>query len=295
MHQSVLLNEVLDLLKIKKDGRYLDGTLGLGGHAEGILRKLGPRGRLLGLDVDPDNLRQAEDRLQPFGDQTITRQVNFRGLQEVLRDVGWENLDGMIFDLGVSSTQLDDPERGFSFRQSGPLDMRLDPDLPETALDVLRHIDEETLTGTLREFGENRDARRISRYLLHDVSHGRMKTTGDLAGFCERVIRRRGKVHPATRVFLALRCLVNNEIEVLREILRTAPLYLGPGGRLAIISFHSLEDREVKTTFRNLAQQGLSNRAYGLVTRKPVVPDETEMRDNPRSRSARLRVLERKT
>ena len=293
LHQPVLLQEVLDLLQIKEGGRYVDGTLGLGGHAEGILRKLGSNGTLLGIDVDPDNLKQAKDRLQPFEDQTITRRVNFRGLQGILQELGWETVHGMVFDLGVSSTQLGAPLRGFSFQRKGPLDMRLDPDSKETAQTLLRKIEERELSAMLWEFGEKRNARRISRYLLNDIQSGRIQNTEDLAKFCERVIGRYGKVHPATRVFLALRCLVNKEIETLQEMLRVAPPLLSVGGRIAVISFHSLEDKQVKSQFRFLAKLESGPYRYSLVTKKPIRPTIQEQEENPRSRSAKLRVLER--
>lgn len=293
MHRSVLLAEVLDLLRIKPDGRYVDGTLGMAGHAEAILRSLGSAGRLLGLDVDPESLKAAQGRLQPFEDRTVTRRVNFRGLQEVLRELRWDEVDGMLFDLGISSVQLGDPARGLSFQEEGPLDMRLDPTLAETAASLLARIDEEQLAAALREFGEARHAKRISRYLIHDIKSGRIQSTRDLAGFCERVVGRRGKAHPATRVFLALRALVNEELEALRDLLRTAPALLAPGGRLAVISFHSLEDRAVKTAFKERAQTPDGERRYRIVTRKPIVPGPSEQRENPRARSAKLRVLER--
>ncbi len=272
----------------------MDGTLGLGGHAEAVLKKLGPQGRLLGLDVDSAALQMAKNRLQPSGDQTITRQVNFRGLQGVLDELGWHEVDGMLFDLGVSSLQLDDPTRGFSFQSDGPLDMRLDPRSSETALSILQTIQEKELMDRLTVFGEGRNAKRVSRYLLSDVAEGKMKTTRDLASFCERVLGRRGKAHPATRLFLALRTLVNKELDVLSDLLQVAPRYLAVGGRLVIISFHSLEDRMVKERFKALAQECLDEKRFSLVTKKPVGPSEEERAPNPRSRSAKLRVLERK-
>jgi 16S rRNA (cytosine1402-N4)-methyltransferase len=293
MHQPVLITEVLDLLAIKPNGRYVDGTLGLGGHAEAIVKKLSDKGRLLGMDVDPENLSLAKNRLQLLGDQTLTRRANFRGLQGVLQEIGWNEVDGVLVDLGVSSTQLDEGRRGMSFQSEAPLDMRLDPTSPETALSILESIDEKHLADVFYEFGERRQAKRISRYLLSDVQQGKIKTTTDLAGFCERVLGWHGKVHPATRVFLALRCLVNKELDVLKEFLVAAPETLSVGGRLAVISFHSLEDRAVKERFRALAQHLEGGKRFSILTKKPVGPTEEERHSNPRSRSAKLRVLER--
>ncbi len=247
------------------------------------------------MDVDSTALQMAKNRLQPSGDQTITRQVNFRGLQGVLDELGWREVDGMLFDLGVSSLQLDDPTRGFSFQSDGPLDMRLDPRGNQTALSVLQTIQEKELIDRLTQFGEGRNARRVSRYLLSDVAQGRIQTTRDLASFCERVIGRRGKGHPATRLFLALRTLVNRELDVLGDLLGVAPRYLAVGGRLLIISFHSLEDKMVKERFRSLAQDGIDEKRFVVVTKKPVGPSEEEMAPNPRSRSAKLRAIERVT
>jgi 16S rRNA (cytosine1402-N4)-methyltransferase len=291
MHLTVLLNEVVDLLRIKSDGLYVDATMGLGGHTEAIAKKL-ESGKILGLDVDPTHLERAESRLQPFRKLTLTRRVNFRGLQGVLDEIGWSGIDGLIADLGTSSVHLDTPERGFSFQTEGPLDMRLDPENPETALSRLQRIQEEELAYLLKEFGEHRQAKRVSRYLLHDIEAGKMKTTKDLAGFCERVLGRHGKTHPATRLFLALRVLVNDELGALKDLLEQAPERLNVNGRLAIISFHSLEDRIVKHRFLDLARSD-GEKQFSVVTKKPVVPSDEETQANPRARSAKLRVLER--
>jgi len=298
-HLPVLLKEVVEGLSIKPTGRYVDGTLGLGGHAEAILQKLGPSGRLLGLDVDPDNLEKAKSRLQPFEDQTNTRRSNFRGLQGVLREMGWDDVDGLLFDLGVSSTQLDTPQRGFSFMKDGPLDMRLDPSSPITALGVLRSIEEKMLVQQLILFGEGRFAGKLARRMIAAAAEGKLNTTTDLAQLCQRVLGwkrcpgRRGGSHPATRVFLMLRCLVNKEIDSATFCATVAPDFLKVKGRLAIISFHSLEDRIVKEAFRTLAKEGKDDKMFQLVTKKPIVATEQECRENPRSRSAKLRILER--
>ncbi len=293
MHKSVLLDEVIQFLNIKPEGLYVDGTLGLAGHAAEIARRLGHDGRLLGLDVDPKNLGEAERRLQPFGNLTRTRQVNFRGLQKALADEGWSEVDGMLFDLGVASPQLDEAERGFSFQSEGPLDMRLDPRLNETALSLLHKVDPRKFESLLAEFGEPRFARKLTQRILSEVGAGRVKTTADLARVCEQAIGRHGKTHPATRVFLALRSLVNDEVGALKDLLETAPKHLKKGGRLAIISFHSIEDRLVKERFREWANVDVPPKKFSILTKKPIVPSEKEQHDNPRSRSAKLRVLER--
>jgi 16S rRNA (cytosine1402-N4)-methyltransferase len=275
----------------------VDGTLGLGGHAEEILKRLKGNnnvgGGLLGLDVDHQNIEEAERRLQPFGSLTRTRQVNFRGLHEALRSVGWDFVDGILLDLGVASSQLDNAERGLSFAQEGPLDMRLDTRLSKTALDHLRAISESAFTDLLKDYGEMRHARKLSRWILSVVARGEIKTTRDLAALCERVVGRHSAVHPATRVFLALRCLVNDEQGALNDFLRIAPEHLQVGGRLAIISFHSIEDRQVKHAFRSLAQNESDSKQFQVLTKKPIVPDDTEVAANPRARSAKLRAIER--
>lgn len=293
MHRPVLLEETIWMLNLKPDGFYVDGTVGLGGHAVEIAKRLGPSGRLLGLDVDATTLKVAESRLQPFGNMAITRQVNFRGLQRVLQELGWNEVDGMLFDLGLSSVQLDDPNRGFSFQREGPLDMRLDPKGAETALTILQKINESTLINTLKTYGEPRYAVRLTKRILSDVTAGRLKTTQNLAEICESEIGRRGKIHPATRVFLALRSLVNQEERSLSDLLTVAPNMLRRGGRLVIITFQSVEDRSVKESFRSLAVMESDEKQFSVITKKPIEPSEQEQRENPRSRSAKLRVLER--
>jgi 16S rRNA (cytosine1402-N4)-methyltransferase len=292
-HRPVLLNEAIDYLNVRPNGRYVDGTLGLGGHSEAIAQRLGPEGRLLGLDVDPANLSVAKNRLQPFENRTNTRRSNFRGLHGILRDMQWNEVDGMLFDLGVSSTQLDIDTRGFSFQREGPLDMRLDPASSTTALSVLQSIDENRLAQEFITFGEGRFARKLARNILRQVGEGKVHSTTDLARICERVTGWRRGSHPATRVFLALRCLVNQELEAVRDMLATAPDALSIGGRLVIISFHSLEDRLVKERFRGLIADEANPKKFKILTKKPVVPTEQETNVNPRARSAKLRALER--
>lgn len=290
MHEPVLLAETLELLRVKPDGKYVDGTLGLAGHAVEIARRL-ESGQLLGLDVDRSNLQSAELRLQPFGNRTLTRRVNFRGLHGALHDVGWSEVDGMLFDLGVSTEQLMGP--ALSFQSEGPLDMRLDPDSRETAASYLARVDEAALASLLAEYGEGKSSRRMSRAMLTEFAAGNLKTNGDLARLCERVIGRRGPRHPATRVFLALRSAVNDENGALKDLVAAGPSALAVSGRMAIITFHSIEDRIVKEGFRSLARDESGDRRFALVNKKPLVPTRDEQRRNPRSRSAKLRVLER--
>jgi 16S rRNA (cytosine1402-N4)-methyltransferase len=293
MHVSVLLKETVDLVVLRPEGRYVDGTLGMGGHAEAILKRLQPAGRLLGLDVDPAAIQLAERRLQPFGERAITRLANFRGLPSVLKELGWGDVDGMVFDLGISSQQLDDPARGLSFRSEAPLDMRIDPANPETALSFLRKVDEKEFADLLFRYGEARNARRLARAICFDVSKGLINTTGELARLCERVAGRHGKTHPATRVFLALRASVNDEMGALNGILKAGPSFLSVGGRMAVITFQSIEDKAVKERFRGLEDEGMEGKTFRRITRKPLAPSEDEARENPRARSAKLRVLER--
>jgi len=290
MHEPVLLTEVIDALRVKPDGKYIDGTLGQAGHAEEIARRL-DSGQLLGLDVDPENLDAAERRLQPFGNRTLTRRVNFRGLQAVLQDVGWGEVDGMLFDLGVSTEQLMGPS--LSYLSEHPLDMRLDPSSPITAASFLATVEERALSDLLTEYGEGAAARRLSTAILQQFSSGTLKTNGDLSRLCERVIGRHGRRHPGTRVFLALRAAVNDENGATRDIAESGPNYLAVGGRLAVITFHSIEDRIVKEAFRGHVRGEAGERRYALVSKKPIAPTFEEERRNPRSRSAKLRVLER--
>jgi 16S rRNA (cytosine1402-N4)-methyltransferase len=292
-HQPVLLDEVILHLNIKPDGRYVDGTLGLAGHAVEIAKRLGPNGRLLGLDVDSTTLPWAESRLQPFGNLTKTRQVNFRGLQRVLQEEGWGEVDGMLFDLGFSSVQMDDGGRGFSFQKEGPLDMRLDPKANDTALSILQTIKETDLVNQLTQYGEARQAKRLARLLLSETANGQLKTTTDLARVCEMALGRHGKTHPATRVFLALRAIVNREEEALNDLLTQAPNVIGVGGRLLIITFQGIEDKLVKHAFKNIVDEGLGNKRFALPLKKPVIPSDEEIVRNPRARSAKLRILER--
>jgi len=288
MHTPVLLREVLDLLRPKPGQRFVDATIGLGGHAEALVARLMPGGRLLGLDRDEEALAAARTRLGELGGHVEWVHGDFRDIAEHAARAGLAGADGVLLDLGVSSFQVDTARRGFSFTVEGPLDMRMDASGGTPAAELIRRISAPELERILRDFGEERFARRIARAIVE--RRRELRTTRDLAALVERVVpRRERRIHPATRTFQALRIAVNDELGALERALATLPRWLGPGGRVAIISFHSLEDRIVKQAFRAYERAG----AVTVVTRKPVRPSAEEVEANPRSRSARLRVAEK--
>jgi len=302
-HIPVLLGEALSGLKVRPGGRYIDATVGAGGHAAAILQQSAPDGKLLGLDVDPEAVRYAQKVLQPFGARLTLRVANFRHLAEVARPLGFDQVDGILMDLGQSSRQLDDPERGLAFSQDGPLDMRLDPTLEVTAADLVNKLSQEELADLLWRFGDERRSRRIARAI---VAARPLSTTGQLADLVERTIGRRERIHPATRTFQALRIAVNDELGALDEALPQCRDLLRPGGRLAVIAFHSLEDRLVKRFLKQEARDCIcppevlvcrcGHRAsLRIVTPRPIRPGPEEVARNPRSRSARLRIALRLT
>jgi 16S rRNA (cytosine1402-N4)-methyltransferase len=285
-HVPVLLEEALHLLAVRPGGVYLDGTLGAGGHAAEILRRSAPEGRVIGFDKDARALERAREALAPFPGRVSFVHADFKEAKAVLRE---EKLDGVLLDLGVSSLQLDAPERGFSFRADGPLDMRMDESRGPTAADLVNRLPESALADLVYRYGEEPASRRIARALVAARAKKPFSTTGELAAVVRRAAwrsRRRG-LDPATRTFQALRIAVNDELAGLEEALAALASALKPGGRLAVISFHSLEDRVVKRAFRALAAGG----GFALLTRKPVRPGQAETRRNPRARSARLRGL----
>jgi len=290
IHKPVLLNEVVRLLAVSPGGLYVDGNLGLGGHAAAILDKIGPRGRVIGFDWDRQALEIAAKRLAAYGDRVWFVNRNFVELEEVLQELGIEAIDGLLLDLGVSSLQLDTEGRGFSFLRNEPLDMRMDVRSPQTAADIVNTLPEGELADLFYYYGEERQARRIARRVVEARRLSPITTTGRLAALVEEAVPRRfhpKKIHVATRVFQALRIMVNRELENLETILEKGPARLKPGGRMAVISFHSLEDRLVKQA---IAQNPL----LVPLTKRPVVPSGEEVSRNPRSRSARLRVAERR-
>jgi 16S rRNA (cytosine1402-N4)-methyltransferase len=277
----------MELLAVRPGGRYVDGTVGLGGHAEELLRRSAPDGRLLALDRDPAALAHARARLAPFGDRVRFERGDFR---EAPAHVGAESVDGVLVDLGVSSMQLDDASRGFSFSSEGPLDMRMDPEQETTAASLVNRLPERELADVIYRWGEEHRSRRIARAIVERRRARPFTTTTELAEVVRRAAgrSRRPGLDPATLTFQALRIEVNRELEGLGAALEGLAGLLAPGGRLAAIAFHSLEDREVKQTFRALASRG-----YRLLTKKPVRPGDEETRRNPRARSARLRAIER--
>lgn len=289
-HVPVLPAELLALLAPRPGGRYLDATLGLGGHAAAILEASGPTGSLVGLDRDTEALAGAAERLGPYGGRVELLHGRYEQLDELLPpDV---RFDGIVFDLGASSLQLDQAERGFSFSHEGPLDMRMDQSGGPTAAELLRRLPERELADLIYRWGEERWSRRIARYLVTARETAPIESTAALAALVARAIPRAKwprQIHPATRTFQAFRIAVNEELVGLAEALKAAAGRLVPGGRLAAISFHSLEDRIVKHTWRELAASG----AVRILTRRPLTAGEAEIEGNPRARSAKLRALER--
>lgn len=277
LHTSVLATEALDALAIVPDGTYVDATFGAGGHTRLILERLGPHGRTIAFDADP-----LASSLAPEDPRLTLIHANFRALAGELAERSFAPVDGVLYDLGVSSMQLDDGARGFSFRTDAPLDMRLDPTRGETAAEYIVSHDETELADAIFQFGEERNSRRIARALKTKLP----RTTGELAAIVAGTVHVRGhreRIHPATKTFQALRIAVNDELGALRESLDAATRVVRPGGRIAVISFHSLEDRIVKVLFREDAR-------LQPLTRKPIVPSDEEIAANPRARSAKLRV-----
>ena len=300
-HRPVLLREVLGLLKPKPGLLIVDGTCGGGGHTEALLQS---GADVLGLDQDPDAVRHVSERLTHFGRRLIVRQANFRHAASVLDELGISTIGGVLLDLGVSSRQLENAQRGFSFVRNGPLDMRMDPRTRLTAAKIVNEYGEEELTRLFREFGEEPAARRIASLIVKMRRTAPFRETLPLARAIEKLVGRHGRHHPATQVFQALRMEANDELAALEEGLRVLTARLAPGGRIAVITFHSLEDRIVKNFFRAHSQEWLDkpewpepkrNPDYDLelVTPKPVEPSDDEQRTNPRSRSAKLRVAEK--
>ncbi|MDY0349655.1 MAG: 16S rRNA (cytosine(1402)-N(4))-methyltransferase RsmH [Desulfobulbaceae bacterium] len=288
-HTPVLEDEVIAYLRPVSGGRYVDATLGLGGHAKRILEASAPHGILVGLEWDNQAIEPARRRLAPFGNRVRIIRATYTELAAVLRREGMMEIDGLLLDLGVSSLQLDRPERGFSFREDAPLDMRMDRRLPETAADMIARLSQEELADIFYNYGEERQARRIAARLVQARESGPIETTGQLAALVGAAIPKKyhppGK-HVATRVFQALRIAVNRELDNLVKVLAEAPVVLAPGGRIGVITFHSIEDRIVKHALAG-------NPAYRVVTRKPVEPSREEIARNPRARSAKLRVAEK--
>lgn len=306
-HIPVLTDQVLSFLPVQPGGYYVDATIGIGGHALPLLLAIGEKGQLLGIDQDEEALRLAQERLKPYAHQVTFVQDNFRFLPDILKGVAFPSPHGILVDLGLSSLQVDTPERGFSYWQDGPLDMRMDGRQKTRAFEIINFYSPAHLTRILSEYGEERWARRIASFIVKKRKVEPITRTLELVDLIKNAIparyRREGP-HPARRTFQALRIAVNDELQALQEFLWHAVPLLQVGGRLAVISFHSLEDRLVKKTFTELAQDcicppdlpvcGCEKEAWvRILTRRPVFPTAHEVEKNPRSRSARLRVVER--
>jgi 16S rRNA (cytosine1402-N4)-methyltransferase len=301
-HQPVLYHEIILALQPRSTGLYVDCTVGAGGHASGILEASEPDGRLLGFDLDPQALQLAQERLASFSERAILIQASYVTLRAQLDELGWDFVNGILLDLGLSSMQLDTRERGFSFQADAPLDMRFDPWGPIRAADLVNTLPEKDLANLLYEYGEERRSRQVA----HAIVRARpVQTTRQLAQVVAGATRGGQKgIHPATRTFQALRIAVNRELESLEAVLPQAVSSLEPGGRLAVIAFHSLEDRIVKNFFRQESRDCICPPRQPVctcghkatikeITRRPVRPQEAEVQANPRARSARLRVAEK--
>ena len=306
-HKSVLLAETVEYLNIKPDGVYVDGTLGGGGHAEAVCRRLSGLGRYVGIDQDEDAIRAAAARLAPFGERVSIVRENYSQMGAVLSSLGIRAVDGILLDLGVSSYQLDTPERGFSYREDAGLDMRMDRRQEKTAKDIVNGYSEAELFRMIRDYGEDRFAKNIAKHIVASRKREEIRTTGQLVEIIKGAIPAKLRAvggHPAKWTFQAIRVVLNPELVALGVSLDAMIGFLKPGGRICIITFHSLEDRMVKKSFRRnedpctcppgfpVCMCGKVSRG-NVITRKPVLPSEEELSDNRRAKSARLRVFER--
>jgi 16S rRNA (cytosine1402-N4)-methyltransferase len=300
-HLPVLYKEIIHALQPKAGGRYIDGTLGAGGHTAGILETSAPNGQVLAFDLDPQALEIARARLATFGERVHILQASYVEMAERAASLGWDGVDGIVLDLGVSSMQLDTPARGFSFLHDAPLDMRFTPQADQSAADLVNSLPEGELAEILYRYGEERLSRRIARAI---VQNRPLATTRQLADLILKAIGKKERIHPATRTFQALRIAVNGELDAVESVLPKAMTLLRPGGRLAVISFHSLEDRIVKETFRRESTDCLCpprqpvctcghKASIKQVNRKPIEAGEAEIQENSRARSAKLRIAEK--
>lgn len=305
LHEPVMVQEVLKFLQPKPGKIIVDGTLGLGGHSKEIAKKLG-QGKLIAIDQDENSLRMAQENFNGTGDKVVFVKENFRNLGKVLRGLEYEKVDGILFDLGISSWQLGHKDRGFSFQQEGPLDMRMNQEEKLTAGEIVNTYPPEEIAKILKEYGEERNAGRIARAIAREREKAPLFSTTQLAGIVDKAVggRRGSPIHPATRTFQAIRIAVNMELSSLSLALAQAVDHLRPGGRLVVISFHSLEDRIVKETFQRFALKCVcppdfpkcvcgKQAMLKIITKKPVSPTVREVARNPRARSAKLRVAEK--
>lgn len=306
-HKSVLLDETVESLNIRPDGIYVDGTLGGGGHALEVVRRLGTGGRLIGIDQDAAAIAAAKERLKPFGNKVTVVRSNYEEIREVLEEQRIERVNGIYLDLGVSSYQLDTADRGFSYREDAPLDMRMDQRKTETAKDIVNSYEERELYRVIRDYGEDRFAKNIAKHIVRARQEKTIETTGELIAIIKAAIPAKLRAvggHPAKRTFQAIRIELNQELEVLEHSIDTMIELLTPGGRLSIITFHSLEDRIVKIRFRTNEKPCIcppdfpvcvcGRKSKGrVITRKPILPGERELSENSRAKSAKLRVFEK--
>ncbi len=305
-HKPVLLIETVEMLNIKSDGIYVDGTLGAGGHATEILKRL-DGGKLIGIDRDRNALEIAQKNLSDYSDRTVLIKDNFANIKDIIKGLGIDYIDGAVLDLGFSSIQVDDPSRGFSYQHEGPLDMRMDEESDLTAKEIVNEWPENDIAKIISEYGEERWSSRIAKFIADARTREEINTTTQLVEIIKSAIparARRTGPHPAKRTFQALRITVNSELDVLQDAITDFVDIIKPGGRICIISFHSLEDRIVKQTFKSLENPGIymqnlpesickQKQELKLITKKPIIPDLIEIDNNPRARSAKLRVGER--
>lgn len=307
-HYSVLLRETIENLNVRPDGIYVDGTLGGGGHACEVLKRLGNGGRLIGIDQDADAIRAAGERLAEFGDKATLIRSNYADMKECLSDIGIQKVDGIVLDLGVSSFQLDTPERGFTYRNpDAPLDMRMDDRQTQTAKDIINGYSEMELYRIIRDYGEDRFAKNIAKHIVRAREEKEISTAGGLTEIIQASIPRKVQAtggHPAKRTFQAIRIELNHELEVLKDNLDTMIELLAPGGRICVITFHSLEDRIVKANFKRNENPCTCPSDFPVcvcgkvskgkvITKKPILPSGEELAENTRSKSAKLRVFEK--
>lgn len=308
-HISVLLNETIESLDIKPDGVYVDGTLGGGGHSLEICKRLGTHGRLIGIDQDMDAIKAAGERLRDYSDKVTIVHSNYQDMDSVLRELGISGVDGIVLDLGVSSYQLDNAERGFTYREDTPLDMRMDQTQSMTARDIVNGYSEQELFHVIRDYGEDSFAKNIAKHIVRARADKPIETTGELneiiRGAIPAKVRQNGG-HPSKKTFQAIRIELNRELEVLEQSLDKMIELLNPKGRLAVITFHSLEDRIVKNIFRKNMNPCICPPEFPVctcgrvptgrvITRKPILPDEDEIQNNKRAKSSKLRVFEKKS
>ena len=305
-HKSVLLDEVIESLNIKPDGYYVDGTLGGGGHALEVVKRL-EGGKLIGIDQDADAIKAATQRLIDYRNRVIIVRDNYVNIENILKREGIEKVDGIYVDLGVSSYQLDAAERGFTYRFDAPLDMRMDRRQEKTAKDIVNYYSQTELTRIIRDYGEDKFAKNIAKHIVLERTKKPIETTGELAEIISHAIPMKIRVaggHPAKRTFQAIRIALNRELDVLKDSLEGMIQSLKPGGRLCIITFHSLEDRIVKQSFRTAENPCICPKDFPVcscgrkslgrvITRKAILPSEMEQEENPRSKSAKLRIFER--